>query len=134
MIHNTKRTRVAERIGFAEHFGCLSPLALSNETLRSEITANDAHQLMSMRRDSPSCCSAVMSNMAAGPTGSRGGIAGLQALPFTPNGIMEQLGASWRRGERTGEKALCTGVAMCHEVCLSKPKRVIRIVCEYVNG
>jgi hypothetical protein len=33
------------------------------------------------------------------------------------------------RGKRTSEKTLCTGVAMRHEVRLSKPKRIIWIIC-----
>jgi hypothetical protein len=37
------RTRVTERVGFAEHFGRLCPLSLPDETLGGKVATHDTH-------------------------------------------------------------------------------------------
>jgi hypothetical protein len=123
---DNERTRVTERIGFAEHFGSLSPLALSNETLRSEIAANDAHVYEARHSLLLFCGDIEHRSRTDGKSRRNSGLASL-AFHVERN--------SWGlRGERASEKPLCAGVSMCHEVCLRQPKRVIRIVCERLSG
>jgi hypothetical protein len=66
--------------------------------------------------------------MAAGPMGGRRK-GRLGALAFRIKRDSGEL-----RGERAGETAFRMGVAMRHEVRLSKPKRIIRIVCGRVSA
>jgi hypothetical protein len=63
------------------------------------------------------------SGRADGKSRRKGGLAGL-ALYIKRDG--RGLGGEW-----TGEKALCTGVSMGHEICLGEPKRVVRVICFY---
>jgi hypothetical protein len=90
MMNNGLSTRVAERIGFAEHFGCLSPLALSNETLRNEIAANDAH-VYEARHSLLLFCGDI--EHGSRTDGKPRGDSGLACLSHRT----EQLGASWRK-------------------------------------
>jgi hypothetical protein len=119
IMSNDVHTRVTVRTGFAEHFGCLSPLSLSNGTLGSEVAAST---LGSTRHDN-------LSIMAAGPMGSRE-----KERQASKPCLRTKRDSGGLRGERADEKALCTGIAMRHEVCLSKSKRIIRIVYGRVSG
>jgi hypothetical protein len=85
MMNNELSTRVAERIGFAEHFGCLSLLAL----LRNEIAANDAH-IYEARHSLLLFCGDVEHGRTDGKPREDSGLAGLSHRT-------EQLGASWRK-------------------------------------
>ena len=118
---NDVHTRVAERIGFPEHFSCLSPLSLSNEALCGEVAANDAHVYEARHSLLLICRDINHGSRADGKPSRKDRLAGLAFRIERNSGGL--------RGKRTSEKALSTGVAMRHEVRLSKPKRIIWIIC-----
>jgi hypothetical protein len=115
------RTGVTERIGFAEHFGRLGPLSLPDETLGGKVATHDTH--VDETRDALLllCSDIDHGSRADGKACRKCGLAGL-ALYIKRDG-------GGFRGEGTGEKALCTGVSMGHEVRLGEPKRVVRVIC-----
>lgn len=123
---NSVHARVAEWIGFAEHFGCLGPLSLSNETLGSEVAANNAHIYEARHSLLLFCRDVDHGSRTDGKPRRKGRLAGLAFRVERDSGGL--------CGERAGEKALCARVAMRHEVCLGKPKRIIRLICGWVSG
>lgn len=123
---NDVHTRVTEGIGFAEHFGRLSPFSLPDKTLGSEVATHDAHVYETRYTFLLFCGDVDHSSRTDGELKSKDGLAGL-ALHIERD--------RWGlRGERAGEKTFCTGVAMCHEIRLGKPERVVRIVCACTRG